>query len=134
MEKKIEAGARFFQTQAVYDDRVIDEFVEKSHKFGCPVQMGVVLLKSPAMGAYMNKNVSGITVPQKWIDEIGSVEPADRKKKAAEMTGRFIAKHKSKFQGVHLMPLGWTDIVGDILGRAQITVNRFETTNLRRKF
>lgn len=130
MDKKIEAGAKFFQTQAVYDDRVVDDFVESAQKFGCPVQMGVVLLKSPAMGAYMNKNVSGITVPQKWIDEIGSVKPGDRKKKAAEMTGRFIAKHKSKFHGVHLMPLGWTDIVGDILERAEITANRFDTTTL----
>jgi methylenetetrahydrofolate reductase (NADPH) len=129
MEKKIDAGARFFQTQAIYDDRVVDAFAEKIHKFGCPVQMGVVLLKSPAMGAYMNRNVSGITVPQKWIDEIGSVEPADRKKKAAEMTGRFIEKHKSKFQGVHIMPLGWTDIVRDILVRAGITVNKVDSTN-----
>ncbi len=127
MEKKIEAGAQFFQTQAVYDDRTVDEFIRKTENFKCPVQMGVVLLKSPAMGAFMNRNVSGITVPEQWIDEIGSVQPADRKKKAAEMTGRFIAKHKSKFQGVHIMPLGWTDIVGDILDGAEITINKIET-------
>ena len=88
-----------------------------------PVQLGVVVLKSPQMGAYMNKNVSGITVPQSWIDEIGSVDKTDRKKKAAEMTGRFIKKHKSKFQGVHIMPLGWTDIVPDILEQAEIEVS-----------
>jgi 5,10-methylenetetrahydrofolate reductase len=123
MEKKVEAGAQFFQTQAVYDDRVVDEFVEKAQKLGVPVQMGVVVLKSPAMGAYMNKNVSGITVPEQWIEEIGSVEKNDRKKKAAEMMGRFIGKHKSKFQGVHVMPLGWTDIVPDILEHAEIGIS-----------
>ena len=71
----------------------------------------------------MNKNVSGITVPPEWINEIGSVDKGDRKKKAAEMMGRFIKKHKSKFQGVHIMPLGWTDIVPDILAQAEISIN-----------
>lgn len=120
MGKKVDAGAQFFQTQAVYEDRAIDEFVEKTEAFDRPIQLGVVLLKSPQMGAYMNKNVSGISVPQKWIDAIGSVDKGDRKKKAAEMMGRFIKKHKSKFQGVHIMPLGWTDIVPDILEQAEI--------------
>ena len=71
----------------------------------------------------MNMNVSGITVPQSgsrksvpWVKAIG-------KKKAAEMMGRFIKKHKDKFQGVHIMPLGWTDIVPDILGEAGISVS-----------
>jgi len=120
MRKKADAGAQFFQTQAVYDDRVVDEFAAAASKLGCPVQLGVVVLKSPQMGAYMNSNVSGISVPQSWIDEIGAAAKADRKKKAAEMTGRFIKKHKAKFQGVHIMPLGWTDIVPDILAHAEI--------------
>jgi methylenetetrahydrofolate reductase (NADPH) len=122
MEKKKDAGAQFFQTQAVYDDQTVDEFVEKVKGVGCPIQLGVVLLKSPQMGAYMNKHVSGIQVPQSWIDEIGSVDKSDRKKKAAEMTGRFIRKHKGKFQGVHIMPLGWTDVVPDILEHAEISI------------
>ena len=120
MKKKVEAGAQFFQTQAVYDDRTIDEFSEKVSGMNRPIQLGVVVLKSPQMGNYMNKNVSGIHVPQEWIDEIGSVDKTDRKKKAAEMMGRFIKKHKSRFQGVHIMPLGWTDIVPDILAHAEI--------------
>jgi 5,10-methylenetetrahydrofolate reductase len=123
MKKKIDAGAEFFQTQAVYDDKVVDEFIEKAEKFHRPIQLGVVLLKSPQMGKFMNQNVSGITVPQEWIDEIGSVDKQDRKKIAAEMMGRFIKKHKSKFQGVHVMPLGWTDIVPDILKHAEIKMN-----------
>jgi 5,10-methylenetetrahydrofolate reductase len=120
MRKKIDAGAEFFQSQAVYDDRVVDTFVDKASRLDRPIQMGVVVLKSPQMGRFMNKNVSGITVPDEWIDEIGSVDKADRKKKAAEMMGRFIKKHKNKFQGVHIMPLGWTDIVPSILEQAEI--------------
>ena len=122
MGKKVAAGAQFFQTQAVYDDRTIDGFIQKASAFDRPIQLGVVILKSPQMGQYMNKFVSGISVPQEWIEEIGAVDKADRKKKAAEMTGRLIRKHKSKFQGVHIMPLGWTDIVPDILEEAEIKI------------
>jgi 5,10-methylenetetrahydrofolate reductase len=92
MEKKIEAGAEFFQTQA-----------------------GVVLLKSACMGKYRNANVSGIKVPQDWIDEIGSVDARDRKKRSAEMMARFTREIKPMCQGIHFMPLGWTDAVVDVI-------------------
>jgi 5,10-methylenetetrahydrofolate reductase len=72
----------------------------------------------------MNRNVSGISVPQAWIEEIGAAAKGDRKQKAAEMTVRFIKKHRSKFQGVHIMSLGWTDIVPDILAHAEIAPPR----------
>ncbi|MCD4744524.1 MAG: methylenetetrahydrofolate reductase [Desulfobacteraceae bacterium] len=120
MKKKIDAGAQFFQTQAVYDVKIFENFMKKAEKFNIPIQVGIVILKSPQMGKFMNKNVSGIHVPEKWIDEIGSVAKEDRRKKSAEMAGKFVKKVKSMVQGVHIMPLGWTDIVPDILEHAQI--------------
>lgn len=115
MEKKIEAGAEFFQTQAVYDVKVFERFMKEAEKFGCPIQAGVVFLKSPGMGKYMNANVSGIRVPQEWIDEIGSVDAQDRKKKSAEMMIRFTSEIKSMCQGIHFMPLGWSDVVVEVV-------------------
>jgi methylenetetrahydrofolate reductase (NADPH) len=124
MQRKIDEGAEWFQTQAVYDKKVFSEFIEKAGKFGKPIQLGVVVLKSPQMGKYMNQNVSGITVPDSWIEEIGSVAEEDRKKKAAEMMGRFIREIKSMIQGVHIMPLGWTDIVPQILECAEVKIDK----------
>jgi 5,10-methylenetetrahydrofolate reductase len=124
MEKKIDVGAEFFQTQAVYDIKLFENFIKKAEKFNCPIQIGFVILKNPQMGKFMNKNVSGIHVPEKWIDEIGSVAKEDQKKKAAEMAGKFIKQVKSMVQGVHIMPLGWTDIVPDILEHAEISVEK----------
>lgn len=43
-----------------------------------------------------------------------------RRQPLREMTGRFIKKHKRKFQGVRIMPPGWIDIVQDILEHAEI--------------
>lgn len=124
MQKKIDEGAEWFQTQAIYDREIFSEFIEKAGKLGKPIQLGVVVLKSPQMGKFMNRNVSGITVPDSWIEQIGSVPKMDRKKKAAEITGRFIKEIKSMVQGVHIMPLGWTDIVPQILEHAEIGIDR----------
>lgn len=115
MEKKIEAGAQFFQTQAVYDPRVFEKMAKKTEKFGVPIQYGVVIIKSPQMGKFMNENVSGITVPEWIIKEMGSVPKEDRKKKAAEITVRLIREIKPMVQGIHFMPLGWSDIVPFIM-------------------
>ena len=120
MKKKIDAGAQFFQTQAVYDVKVFEKFIKKVEKFNCPIQVGIVILKSPQMARFMNKNVSGVHVPEALIEEIGSVAKEDRKKKSAEIAGRFVKQVKSICQGVHIMPLGWTDVVPDILDYAGI--------------
>lgn len=122
MKKKVDAGAEFFQTQAVYDRKIFETFMNKASKLNVPIQVGLVVLKSPQMGKFMNANVSGIEVPQSWIDEIGSVEKEDRKMKAAEMMGRFLSEIKHMVQGVHLMPLGWADIVPKILQEARIAI------------
>jgi len=124
MQKKIDEGAEWFQTQAVYDKRVFSQFIKKAGKLGKPIQLGVVVLKSPQMGKFMNRNVSGIEVPDSWIEQIGAVPKMDRKKKAAEMIGSFIKDIKPMVQGVHIMPLGWSDIVPQILEHAEIRIDK----------
>lgn len=115
MEKKIEAGAEFFQTQAVYDAAVFERMIKKTEKFGVPVQYGIVIVKSPQMGKFMNENVSGVTVPDWIIEEMGKVSKEDRKKKAVEITVKLLREIKPMAQGVHFMPLGWSDIVPIIM-------------------
>jgi 5,10-methylenetetrahydrofolate reductase len=115
MEKKIEAGAEFFQTQAVYDPAVFERMTKKTEKFGVPIQYGIVIVKSPQMGKFMNENVSGVNVPDWIIKEMGSVSKEDRKKKAVEITLKLIREIKPMVQGLHFMPLGWSDIVPIIM-------------------
>ncbi|MBN2243222.1 MAG: methylenetetrahydrofolate reductase [Acidobacteria bacterium] len=122
MKKKIDAGAEFFQTQAVYDIELLERFMRQAEKLNRPVQAGVVVLKSPQMAQYMNEHVSGIQVPEAWIDEIGRTEKADRREKAAEMTGRFLRRVKSMVQGVHIMPMGWADLIPAILREAELSI------------
>ena len=67
MEKKIAAGARFFQTQAVYDPEAFSRFMKRVEQYRVPVLAGVIPLKSAGMAKFMNKSVAGICVPQTII-------------------------------------------------------------------
>ena len=120
MRKKIDAGARFFQTQAVYRPDKFKAFMDEVSKWNVPVMVGIVLLKSPGMAKFMNQNVAGVFVPDEMIEEVKKTPKGDRKKKAAEIAGRIIREVKDHCQGVHLMPLGWDDVVPDVLEQGEL--------------
>jgi methylenetetrahydrofolate reductase (NADPH) len=107
MEKKIEAGAEFFQTQAVYDVKSFENFLSKIKHLKTTILAGIVLLKSAGMAKYMNENVAGVNVPQNLIDEMASASKEDRGKKSVEIAGRLIKELKPLCQGIHIMPIGW---------------------------
>jgi len=67
------------------------------------------------MAKYMNKNVSGITVPEALIQEMESVPKEACKEKAAEITMRLAKEMGPMVQGVHFMPLGWSDLVPPVV-------------------
>ena len=119
MERKVMAGADYFQTQAVYEPEKFIKFMEKAKQFGKPVQLGIVIPKSAGMAKYMNKNVAGISVPQYMIDELAS----DKEKAKAGITGveiaaKIIKECKPYCQGVHIMALGWEAKVPALLEMA----------------
>ncbi len=121
MERKVMAGADYFQTQAVYEPEKFIAFMEKAKQFGKPVQLGIVIPKSAGMAKYMNKNVAGIHIPDDMIAELA----ADKEKAKAGITGVEIAARVIKAcrpycQGVHIMALGWESKVPELLKLAGI--------------
>lgn len=105
MEKKIEAGAEFFQTQAVYDLKIFDNFLSKIKHLKTTILCGIVLLKSAGMARYMNKNVAGVFVPDNLIKEME--ETKDKVATSVAIASRLIKELKPMCQGVHIMPIGW---------------------------
>jgi methylenetetrahydrofolate reductase (NADPH) len=120
MKKKIEAGARFFQTQAVYEPEKFEQFMDQVQNFNVPVIAGIVILKSAAMASFMNTSVAGINVPDSIIKEMETTVKEDRKKKAVEICARVIRQVKPFCQGIHIMPLGWDDLVPEIISAAEL--------------
>ncbi|MEW6713736.1 MAG: methylenetetrahydrofolate reductase [Nitrospirota bacterium] len=119
-EKKIEAGANFFQTQAIYDIDKFKNFMSYARKFPVKILAGLVLLKSAGMANFMNKFVPGITVPQNLIDELKEAG----KEKAMDAGIGIMARHIKQLKdekicdGVHIMAIGAEDKVPEIMERA----------------
>ena len=121
MERKVMAGAEYFQTQAVFDSEKFISFMEQAKQFGKPVQLGVIIPKSAGMAKFMNKNVAGVHVPQWMIDELA----ADKEKAKAGITGvelaaKVIKECRPYCQGLHIMALGWDAKVPELLKLAGI--------------
>lgn len=117
-EQKVKAGAKFFQTQAIYDLPKFKKFMEYANQFGVPVMAGILLLKSAGMAKYLNKFVAGVSVPQELIDELAPLKGEDALQKGIEIAGRQIAELKDVCAGVHVMAIGAEDRVPDILAAA----------------
>jgi len=119
-EKKIEAGAEFFQTQAIYDLDNFAKFMQHARRFSVKVLAGIVLLTSARMATYMTQNVPGIFVPQNLVDELAAAPKGEALNKGIEIAGRMIAtlKKDSICDGVHVMAIGREELVPDILSAA----------------
>jgi methylenetetrahydrofolate reductase (NADPH) len=118
MEKKIKAGARFFQTQAIYDPSAFAKFMKRAGKFGVPILAGIIPLKSAGMARFMNKNVSGVFVPDALIEKMTAAE--DKTQMGIEIAADLVKELKDMCQGVHIMAIGWEKKVPLVLEAAGI--------------
>jgi 5,10-methylenetetrahydrofolate reductase len=116
MEKKIEAGARFFQTQGIFDLDLFEKFIKRVEGFKIPVMGGIILLKSAGMARFMNKNVAGVSVPDALIKEME--ETKDKVKTSVKIAAQLIKGLKDLCQGVHIMAIGWEKRVPMVLDEA----------------
>jgi len=119
LEKKVEAGAQFVQTQAVYDPAAFEAFMKRVAHLKVPILVGIVVLKSAAMAKYMNRSVPGVQVPDAIIQQLTDAPKEDRKKVSAAIAGRLVREMRSMCQGAHLMTLGWDDLVPDIIAQSE---------------
>lgn len=118
-EKKIEAGAKFFQTQAVFDFDKFERFMAVASKHNVKVLAGLILLKSARMVEFLNKYVPGIFVPQELIDRLAaSDKPIEV---GMEIAVEQVSRYKDTCDGVHMMVMGAEDRVPEILERAGVT-------------
>ncbi|MCD6299833.1 MAG: methylenetetrahydrofolate reductase [Dehalococcoidales bacterium] len=116
MEKKINQGAKFFQTQAIYDIDIFAKFMKRAEKFNVPILAGVIPLKSAGMAKFMNKNVAGVFVPEELIKKMAQAE--DKTRTGIEIAASLIKELRGMCQGVHIMPIGWEKKVPAILDAA----------------
>ena len=120
-KKKLAVGARFIQTQAIYDLDNFKRFMENARQDGVKIMAGIVLLVSAGMARYMNKNVPGIFVPDALVKEMSGAPKGKRLDAGIRIAGRMIKRLRDEkvCDGVHIMAIGKEGVVPDILEAAE---------------
>ena len=132
LRQKVDAGARYIQTQGIFDMDSLKRFMDDVYAAGIdvPIMAGIIPLKTAGMAKFMNQNVPGIDVPQDMIERLESAA-ADGKEKGVkglpmklgmEMASEMIARIKAEniCPGVHIMAIGAEQNVPTILDMAGI--------------
>ena len=126
LKQKVDAGAKYIQTQGIFDTESLKRFLDAAEKAGIdvPIMAGIIPLKSAGMAKFMNANVPGIAVPQDQIDLLASAK--ERGVKASELgivlAAKLIADIRAEnlCAGVHIMAIGAERNVPIILEKAGI--------------
>lgn len=111
--KKIDCGAQFFQTQAVFDGERFAGFMQEATPLKVPVLAGILLLKSAGMARFLNANIPGVKVPESLVERLDrSNSPLDE---GVAIAREMVAVARETCQGVHLMTLGHEERIPEIL-------------------
>ena len=134
LRQKVDAGARYIQTQGVFDLEQLEGFLEDVEKAGIrvPVMAGIIPLKSAGMARFMNENVPGIAVPEEMLARLDAAAAEGKEKGVKglpaklgmEMAARMIAEIREKklCPGVHIMAIGAEKNVPAILEMAGVHI------------
>jgi methylenetetrahydrofolate reductase (NADPH) len=114
--RKIDAGAQFLQTQALYDANALARFMDAVKPDRTAILAGIIPLKSAKMARWLNDNVPGIRVPDALIAEMDAVTGTDREVETGiAIAARIINEVRGLCSGVHVMGLGWEHHIPRIL-------------------
>ena len=111
--KKVESGARFFQTQAVFERWALERFSAAMQPLGVPVIAGVLLVRSGNMARFLNDNIPGVQVPDELVERLERAY--DPVAEGVAIAREAVAWARELCQGVHLMTLGHEDKIPAIL-------------------
>ena len=113
VRKKVASGARFFQTQAIFDREALARFIEEIQPLQTPVLAGVLLLRNARMARFLNQHIPGVRVPEKLIDRLEAAP--DPAAEGLVLAREAVSWAREFCQGVHLMTLGHEEKIPELL-------------------
>jgi methylenetetrahydrofolate reductase (NADPH) len=119
-EAKVNAGTKFFQTQAFYDVERFKSFMKAVRKFPVKVLAGILVLRSAKMAEFMNANIPGVDVPQAIIDELKAAGDERALDVGVQIAVRTIKAVRPYCDGVHIMAVRAVDRLPEILQKAEL--------------
>lgn len=120
-ERKIDAGAQFFQSQLITDFDRLDKFVNQiSNQSDKPILAGIFLIKSAKNALFLNKYVPGVRIPDHIIDRLANAKSPLQE--GIAIAAEQIQTARQICQGVHIMAIKAEHLIPEILDRANVAV------------
>ena len=113
VSKKVDSGARFFQTQSIFERKTLERFMLAMEPLNVPVIAGVLLIRSAKMARFLNANIPGVQVPKALVDRLDCAD--DPMNEGVAIARETVGWARELCQGVHLMTLGHEDKIPAIL-------------------
>ncbi len=110
---KAMAGARFYQTQAVFEPQRLERFRDETMPHGVKVIAGVLVLKSARMAEFINRNIPGLKVPQHVVERLAAA--ADPGAEGLLIAVEIARACRDRADGLHIMAMGRDEVVADIV-------------------
>jgi len=117
MEKKVAEGARFFQTQAIFESALFEKFMKSIKHFRKDIKIlgGIVPLKSAKMARYMNTNIPGVVIPEEIIQRLENAR--DVETESVAIASDILSEIRPMCDGIHFMPIRANYLVAKILDK-----------------
>ena len=107
------SGARFFQTQAVFDPQRLTTFCRTVQPLCVKVIAGILVLKSAKMADFINRNIPGLKIPAAVVERLAnSPDPADE---GVRIAAELAMQCRDICDGIHLMAMGRDEVVPEIV-------------------
>jgi methionine synthase / methylenetetrahydrofolate reductase(NADPH) len=120
MRRKVEAGCHFFMTQNVFDEKILERFLDGAAKFKKPIMIGVLPLHNSRHAEFLHNEVPGMTLPDSVRDRMRRAGDEAGPKEGAAMARDLIAFCREKAAGVYLVPsFGRYDIVAELIAETR---------------
>lgn len=118
-DRKVQAGAQFFQSQLITDFERLEKFMDKI-ALGChkPILAGIFLLKSAKNAQFINRCVPGVNIPDHIIERLAQAK--DPLEEGMKIAAEQIQIARQLCQGVHMMAVKREDLIPQILDMAGV--------------
>ena len=120
MRRKVEAGAHFFMTQTLFDEKTLENFLEKATRFQRPIIVGVLPLHNYRHAEFLHKEVPGMYLPEAVRERMRRAGEEGGPREGQAMARDFIALCREKAAGVFLVPsFGRYDLMAELVAEVK---------------
>lgn len=127
LRDRVEAGADFAITQAVYDPEVFRRFYEEVKGLEVPLIVGVIPLKSYPFACYLQEKVPGIVIPERSLQRMAQAPPGEARRVGVQIVLEVLEEVLPYASGVHIMPIGDQEGLRILLQWLAARINRINS-------